>query len=170
MITGPDDKEDTLNKETESATSEEIAEAVPATAIVKAVEAARKGGKKKAVKKPAKKKGKTAPRGKASKRGPKGWPESKRLRKGDAAYGKRVAAARTAKGLSQYALAEKLGVTQPAICNIERGTLAAGIPMQKALKKALGVEMTKACQAAIDAGKTHIVIRERKPRAKKSKK
>lgn len=93
----------------------------------------------------------------ASRRGPKGNPPEKVLRKGDAAYGKKVAAARKAKGLRQWQLAEKMGVGQPSVCNVERGTLAAGIGMQKLFKKHLGVPMTKACEAAIEAGHKSIV-------------
>lgn len=96
-------------------------------------------------------------RGAGSRRGPKGNPPEKVLRKGDATYGKKVAAARKAKGLRQWQLAEKMGVGQPSICNVEKGTLAAGIGMQKLFKKHLGVPMTKACEAAIEKGHKSIV-------------
>ena len=96
-------------------------------------------------------------RGAGSRRGPKGNPPEKVLRKGDAVYGRKVAAARKAKGLRQWQLAEKMGVGQPSICNVERGTLAAGIGMQKLFKKHLGVPMTKACEAAIEKGHKSIV-------------
>lgn len=99
---------------------------------------------------------KTASTGK-TRRGPKGNPPEKVLRKGDAVYGRKVAAARKAKGLRQWQLAEKMGVGQPSICNVEKGTLAAGIGMQKLIKKHLGVPMTKACEAAIEKGHKSIV-------------
>lgn len=157
------------------------APSMPATEIVKAARKAKKKGAKKAAKKPAaakkapkkakKASGKT-PAKKASgsgrtagkvnpasgsKRGPKGRPESQRMRKGDATYGKRVTAARKAKGLTQYALAEKMGVGQPSICNVEKGTLGAGVAMQKLFKKHLGVPLSKACEAAIERGSVNQV-------------
>lgn len=99
----------------------------------------------------------TPKKGAGTRRGPKGNPPEKVLRKGDAAYGKKVAAARKAKGLRQWQLAEKMGVGQPSVCNVERGTLAAGIGMQKLFKKHLGVPLTKACEAAIAKGHKSIV-------------
>ena len=157
------------------------ADVVPATEIVKAARKAKKKGSKKKTaakkaapakkgasrkpssrpSKPVSKKSSKKPDG-ASKRGPKGNAPADVRRTGDAAYGKKVRAARDAKGLTGRALAAKLGVTQPAICNIEKGTLGAGIEMQKLLKKALGVPLSKACEAAIAEGRKFVTARGKK--------
>ena len=56
------------------------------------------------------------------KRGPKGLPESKRHRYGDMAWGARVAKKRIALGFTQGEFGAKIGILQPHVCNIERGT------------------------------------------------
>ncbi len=94
-----------------------------------------KKGKKPAAKKPAKKA--TAKKGVAGKRGPKGNPPHKVERHGDAKYGAWVARVRKEKGLTQKALAVRMGCGQPSICNIEKGTCGASEAMRLALAKAL---------------------------------
>ncbi len=54
-------------------------------------------------------------------------------------YGKSVREARLAKGWSQRVLAEKCGITQPAICSVETGRAGAGPHLIKAIRKALKV-------------------------------
>ena len=99
----------------------------------------------------------TASRRTKTRRSPKGNPPEKVLRKGDAAYGKRVKAARVAKGWTQRELQARAGVTQGCISNVEKGTMMAGIPTQKLFKKYLGVPLTKACESAIASGRTRMV-------------
>ncbi|MGJ0394346.1 MAG: helix-turn-helix domain-containing protein [Methylocystis sp.] len=54
-------------------------------------------------------------------------------------YGDRVRKARLAAGLSQTELAEKVGVTQPAVWNWEAGNTEPREPQRKALEKVLGL-------------------------------
>jgi ribosome-binding protein aMBF1 (putative translation factor) len=56
-----------------------------------------------------------------------------------AAYGKKVAAARQKKELTQSQLAAKMGISQPGLANIERGVAGASDAMKAKFKKALGV-------------------------------
>ena len=56
-----------------------------------------------------------------------------------AAYGKRVAAARLKKELTQSQLASKMGISQPGLANIERGVAGTSDAMKLKFKKALGV-------------------------------
>jgi ribosome-binding protein aMBF1 (putative translation factor) len=56
-----------------------------------------------------------------------------------AAYGKKVAAARTKKELTQKQLADKMGISQPGLANIERGVVGASDDMKAKIKKAIGV-------------------------------
>jgi ribosome-binding protein aMBF1 (putative translation factor) len=55
------------------------------------------------------------------------------------AYGKKVAGARTKKGLTQSQLAKKMGISQPGLANIERGVAGTSDEMKAKFKKALGV-------------------------------
>ena len=57
------------------------------------------------------------------KRGPKGNPPSKVKRTGDAAFGARVARKRIYLGFTQGELGKKVGILQPHMCNVEKGTL-----------------------------------------------
>lgn len=57
----------------------------------------------------------------------------------DNAFGERVAVARRNAGLTQRALAEKLGLTRSTITNLERGHSGTTIPQVIALADALGV-------------------------------
>jgi ribosome-binding protein aMBF1 (putative translation factor) len=56
-----------------------------------------------------------------------------------AAYGKKVAAARQKKELTQSELAAKMGISQPGLANIERGVAGASEAMKAKFKKHLGV-------------------------------
>jgi ribosome-binding protein aMBF1 (putative translation factor) len=56
-----------------------------------------------------------------------------------AAYGKKVAAARQKKELTQSQLAAKMGISQPGLANIERGVAGASDAMKAKFKKALGI-------------------------------
>jgi ribosome-binding protein aMBF1 (putative translation factor) len=71
--------------------------------------------------------------------GRKGWPEAKRVRKGDSAFGRKVAKTRKAKGWPQWQLAEKVGCTQPAVCNIEKATAPVSEKLQAKICKVLGL-------------------------------
>ncbi len=73
-------------------------------------------------------------------RGPKGNPPAKVVRNGEKGYGLKVAKARKAKGWTQRQLAVAIGMTQPAICNIEKGTCKAGIGVKAKLRNRLGVK------------------------------
>ena len=54
-------------------------------------------------------------------------------------YGKKVAAARHKKELSQKQLADKVGCSQPGLANIERGVVGASEDMKKRIGKAVGI-------------------------------
>lgn len=123
----------------------------PATEIVKAARKAKKGGKKaakapkkgvakkKASKAPAAKKAaKKAPKAKGTNRRGPGSP-NKVVRRGDAKLGARIAKARHAKGFTGLALAKKVGCTQPAIANIEKGTVGVSEKLYAKIAKALGL-------------------------------
>ena len=56
-----------------------------------------------------------------------------------AAFGKKVAAARKKKELTQSQLAAKMGISQPGLANIERGVAGASDEMKAKFKKALGL-------------------------------
>jgi ribosome-binding protein aMBF1 (putative translation factor) len=56
-----------------------------------------------------------------------------------AGYGKKVAAARKKKEMTQGDLARKIGVSQPGIANIERGVVGASDVMKNKIAKALGL-------------------------------
>lgn len=57
-----------------------------------------------------------------SNRGPKGWAEKDRLREGLITWGIRLAKKRRSLGLTQAEMAEILGISQPGMCNLEKGT------------------------------------------------
>lgn len=57
------------------------------------------------------------------KRGPKGNPPSKVKRTGDAVFGAKVARKRIYLGFTQGELGKKVGILQPHMCNVEKGTL-----------------------------------------------
>lgn len=57
--------------------------------------------------------------------------------------GENVKKFRTDKGMLQTELAEKIGVTQPMICMIERGTKAPSMQLGKQIADALGVSVDK---------------------------
>jgi DNA-binding XRE family transcriptional regulator len=71
--------------------------------------------------------------------GRKGWAEKDRVRKGDAVFGRKVAKARVANEWPQWKLAEKCGCTQPAMCNIEKGTAPVGEKLKAKICKVLGL-------------------------------
>ncbi len=73
------------------------------------------------------------------KRGPNQPGNKKLVRAGNATYGRRVAVARRKAELTQGALAKKVGVTQPAICNVEKGTAPASEALQKRIARVLGL-------------------------------
>jgi ribosome-binding protein aMBF1 (putative translation factor) len=75
------------------------------------------------------------------KRGPKGWPESKRRRNAPdkGVFGRKIRVARKAKGLTQSALAKKVGIHQPVICNLEMGTHGCSDKLKAKIAKALGL-------------------------------
>ncbi len=73
------------------------------------------------------------------KRGPKGNKNPVRNAPDKGVFGRKADRARKEKGLTQWQLAEKVGITQPAICNILRGTCGASEDLQKRLSKALGL-------------------------------
>lgn len=60
-------------------------------------------------------------------------------RRGEVGYGKAIAKARKAKEWSGRVAAEKLGITQPALCNIERATVKASEKLKARIKKVFGV-------------------------------
>lgn len=129
------------------------ARAVKAAKSVKKAPAKAPAKKKAAKVKPAKKAvakakpgpGMTKAGGKAvrpnavGKTGRKGWAEKDRVRNGDAAFGKKVAKARVANEWPQWKLAEKVGCTQPAVCNIEKGTAPCGEKLKAKICKVLGL-------------------------------
>lgn len=125
----------------------------PATGAPKPKKKARKAGKKVAKKKtkaPAKKKAPTGkgPSGRIGKHGKQiadgrrkpgtNPPRSEAARR----FGKAVARARAAKGMSQLGLSVKIGITQPGLANIERG-VGGGSKEEtvKAINKALGLKL-----------------------------
>jgi ribosome-binding protein aMBF1 (putative translation factor) len=75
----------------------------------------------------------------AKKRGPQGRKNPERNAPDGGKFGRAVARARKEKGWTQRGLAEKAGLTQPAVCNIEKGTAGAGASAAR-LAKALGLK------------------------------
>lgn len=63
-----------------------------------------------------------AKRKEAAKRGPIGRPESERVRVGLKGWGKKLRSKRLALGYTQWQFAEILGIKQPSLCNLEKGT------------------------------------------------
>jgi ribosome-binding protein aMBF1 (putative translation factor) len=78
--------------------------------------------------------------GSKSNRGPKGSKNPKRSAKDGGVFGRKVARARKEKGWSQVQLAEKAEITQPAVCNIEKGTAGASSDLAKKLARVLGIK------------------------------
>jgi ribosome-binding protein aMBF1 (putative translation factor) len=78
--------------------------------------------------------------GSASKRGPKGLAEPKRNAKDNGVFGRKVDRARKEKGWTQSVLALKCEITQPAICNIIKGTAGASEKTTAKLSKLLGIK------------------------------
>lgn len=70
-------------------------------------------------------------------RGPKGNPPSKVKRSGDAAFGARVARKRIYLGFTQWELGEKVGIKQPHMCNVEKGTLMPSAELRARLNAVL---------------------------------
>ena len=93
--------------------------------------------KKAVIEKPAPSK-KSKKASKPKKRGPRGNPPDKVARRGDARYGARVAKARARKEWTQKQAAAKLGITQPGLCNVEKGTVGASKELKKRIKRVLG--------------------------------
>lgn len=102
----------------------------------------------------------------STRRGPKGRPE--RLRKRDAPdkgrFGRALAKARKAKGWPQHRLAKAAGITQPHVCNVEKGTLGASEALKKRLARAVGMPLPGAKPSP---KKTAAPSTKSKPRAKK---
>ena len=101
-----------------------------------------------------------------ARRGPKGWPEKKRKRDAPdkGRFGRALAKARKAKGWPQHRLARAAGITQPHVCNVEKGTLGASEALKKKLARAVGMPVPGATKAPKSATKAST---KSKPRAKK---
>ena len=90
------------------------------------------------------KEGKKAKRpGALGKTGPKGNKKPVRNALDGGKFGLQVARARKAKGWTQGELAEKVGMTQPAICNIEKGTCGCSEDLGKKIAGKLGISAPK---------------------------
>jgi DNA-binding XRE family transcriptional regulator len=63
-----------------------------------------------------------AKRKETAKRGPIGRPEAERIRTGLKGWGKKLRAKRLYLGYTQWQFAEILGIKQPSLCNLEKGT------------------------------------------------
>lgn len=72
-----------------------------------------------------------------ARRGPQGRPEEDRLRQGLKTWGLKVKRARIAKGLTQRAFAEILGICQPHVCNLEKGTFRPSEELRARIDKKL---------------------------------
>jgi DNA-binding XRE family transcriptional regulator len=113
----------------DSEVTEEQQETMPATPAAK---------KKKATppKKKAEKKSVSKVRSKVkSNRGPKGWPEEDRVRNGSKKFGARLRAKRKELGWTQAQMGELLGILQPHVSNIEKGTFAPGAKLAGVIEK-----------------------------------
>jgi DNA-binding XRE family transcriptional regulator len=113
-------------------------------ARVKAARAhrAERAAKKEAAKtKSAPKKRKSQPQAPgAIRRGPQGRPEDKRLREGLKTWGRKVAAKRKALGLTQAQFGEMVGICQPHVCNIEKGTYKPSDELRARIGKKCGIK------------------------------
>lgn len=72
-------------------------------------------------------------------RGPKGRPEAERIRRGLKGWGRRVAAARRRAGLTQVQAAALLGIRQPSLCNLEKGTYPPSEELRLRIEKKLKI-------------------------------
>ncbi len=68
-------------------------------------------------------------------------------------YAAAVKKARKAKGWSQREMAQRLGITQPAVCNVETGNVTAGPGIQLLIQKALKVPAIKVAKASAATAK-----------------
>lgn len=70
-------------------------------------------------------------------RGPKGFTNSGMPRVGNEAWGRKIAKARQFQNMTQQELAEKVGIKQPHMCNVEKGTFKASAKLKAALEAIL---------------------------------
>ena len=70
----------------------------------------------------------------AHKRGPKGLPEEQRIRKGVKSFGLKVRRKRLDLGYTQVQFGKLIGVGQPTLSNIEKGTYSAGPELRERIE------------------------------------
>lgn len=134
-------KKKTEKKTKKGATKTKAPKAKKATKATKGAtaKAAGSSAKSKSPKKPRYvKKGEKS--GSPSKRGPKGSKNPKRDAPDGGVFGRKVDRARKEKGWTQAFLAAKIEITQPAICNIIKGTAGASEKTTAKLSKVLGLK------------------------------
>lgn len=73
------------------------------------------------------------------------------LRTGNFTWGKKVAKARQAKGLTQQALADAVGIKQPHMCNCERGTFKPSAELRIRIETVLGILRPSRAKAAVES-------------------
>jgi DNA-binding XRE family transcriptional regulator len=115
---------------------------VKAARAQRAERAAKKAAAKAAAKaKSAPKKRKSKPQAPgAVRRGPQGRPEDKRLREGLKTWGRKVAARRKALRLTQAQFGAMVGICQPHVCNIEKGTYKPSDELRTRVDKLCGIK------------------------------
>jgi len=78
---------------------------------------------------------KPAKRKAGSKRGPKGWAPEDRMRNGSKKFGLALRKKRLELGWTQAQMGMELGIKQPHMCNLEKGTFAPGPKLLALIEK-----------------------------------